>query len=152
MTHSFYIGTVCIPKSTIFLKLSQGSSPTNSSSPQPILMTSQHYRFIPACHRLSSYQMASSPFQIQQTRTKRCYTSVREALASPRQAGTVQVLTYRHLGYGPLATWNHSVFGRTRFVILFEINLPLSLILPSSTSCCHQTFALPLSTPSLGLG
>ena len=48
--------------------------------------------------------MVSSPFQIQQkqTRTKRCYTSIRGALASPRQVGTAQVPMHRHR---PLATW-----------------------------------------------
>ena len=96
------------------------------NTPQPILMT---YRFIPSCHRLSSsqvHQMVSSPFQIQQkqTRTKRCCTSVRGALASPRQIGTAQVPTHRHMGYRPLSTWKNSVSGRTRFAILSEINSP----------------------------
>ena len=125
------------------------------NTPQPILMTLQPYRFIPPCHRLSFsqvHQMVSSPFQIQQkqTRMKRCYTSVRGALASPMQTGTAQVPTHRHMEYGPLATWKHSVSGRTRSSILSEINSPSSLILPSSTSCCHPTFALLQSTPSLG--
>ena len=164
MTHSFYIGTVCfgslvqvynVPKSLSGILVNQQLLYINT--PQPILMTLQHYRFIPPCHCLSSsqvHQMVSSPFQTQQKqmRTKRCYMSVRGALASPRQAGTAQVPTHRHMGYGPLATWNHSVSGRTRFAILSEINSSSSLILPSSTSCCHPTFALPQSTPSLGLG
>ena len=116
-------------------------------------MTLKPYRFIALCHRLSSsqvHQMISSPFQIQQkqTRTKRCYTSVRGALASPMQTGTAQVPTHRHMGYGPLATWKHSVSCRTRFAILSEINSSSSLILPSSTSCCHPTFALLQSTQS----
>ena len=163
MSHSFYIGTACsgsIPKCTIFLNLSQGSSSINSSSiniPQPIMMTLQPYRFTPPCHRLSSFQvhqMVSSPFQVQQkqTRTKRCYTSIRGTLASPRQAKTVQEPTHRHMGYRPLATWKHSVSGRTRFSILSEIDSPSSLILPSYTSCCHPTFAPLQSTLSLGLG
>ena len=124
------------------------------NTPQPILMTLQPYRFIPSCHRLSFsqvHQMISLPFQIQ-TRTKRCYTSVRGELASPMQTGTAQVLTHRHMGYRPLATWKHSVSGRTRFAILSGINSPSSLTLPSLTSCCHPTSALLQSTTSLGLG
>ena len=160
MTNSFYIGTVCsgsIPKSTIFLNPS--GIPANQqllsiNTPQPILMTLQPYRLIPPCHRLSSsqvHQMISSPFQIQ-TRTKRCYTSVRGALAPPMQTGTTQVPTHRHMGYRPLATWKHSVSCRTRFSILSGINSPSSLTLPSLTSCCHPTSALLQSTTSLGLG
>ena len=136
MTRSFYIGTVCsgsliqvynIPKSLSGILVNQQLLSINT--PQPILMTLQPYRFIPACHRLSSsqvHQMVSSPFQIQQNqmRTKRCYTSIRGALASPRQAGTAQVPMHRHMGYGPLATWKHSVSGRTRFAVLSEINSP----------------------------
>jgi len=124
------------------------------NTPQPILMTLQSYRFIPSCHHLSSsqvHQLISLPFQIQ-TRTKRCYTSVRGALASPMQTGTAQVPTHRHMGYRPLRTWKHSVSGRTRFAILSGINLPSSLTLPSLTSCCHPTSALLQSTTSIGLG
>ena len=124
------------------------------NTPQPILMTLQPYRLIPPCHRLSSsqvHQMISSPFQIQ-TRTKRCYTSVRGALAPPMQTGTTQVPTHRHMRYRPLATWKHSVSCRTRFSILSGINSPSSLTLPSLTSCCHPTSALLQSTTSLGLG
>ena len=87
-------------------------------------MTLQPYRLIPPCDRLSSsqvHQMISSPFQIQ-TRTKRCYTSVRGALAPPMQTGTTQVPMHRHMGYRPLTTWKHSVSCRTRFSILSEIN------------------------------
>ena len=59
--------------------------------------------FIPSCHRLSSFQvhqMVSSSFQIQQkqTRTKRCYTSIRGALTYLRQVGTAQVPMHRHMG------------------------------------------------------
>jgi len=43
--------------------------------------------------------------------------SVSGALASPGQVGTAQVPTHRHMGYGLLATWKHSVSGRTRFAI-----------------------------------
>jgi len=146
-THSFYIGTVCSGSLLYSIPESLSGIPVNRellcmNTPQPILMTLQHYRFSPPCHRLSSsqvHQMVFSPFQMQQkkTRTMRYYTSVRGILASPRQAGTAQVPTYRHLGYGLLVTWKHSVSGRTRFAILFEINSPSSLILPSSTSCCH---------------
>ena len=158
MTHSFYIGTVCsgsliqvynIPKSLSGILANQQLLSINT--PQPILMTLQPYRFIPACHRLSSsqvHQMVSSPFQIQQNqmRTKRCYTSIRGALASPRQAGTAQVPMHRHMGYGPLATWKHSVSGRTRFAILSEINSP------SDSPKLNQLLSSDLqSTPSLGL-
>ena len=164
MTRSFYIGTVCsgsliqvynIPEFLSGILANQWLLSINT--PQPILMILQPSRFIPSCHRLSSsqvHQMVSSPFQIQQNqmRTKRCYTSVRGALASPGQVGTAQVLTHHHMGYGLLVTWKHSVSGRMRFAVLLEINSSSSLILPSSTGCCHPTFALLQSLPSLGLG
>jgi len=103
-------------------------------------MTLQPYRFIPPCHHLSFsqvHQMVSSPFQIQQkqTRTKRCYTSVRGALASPRQFGA-NASSYGVWAASDMETfslWSDEVCHLVwdQFTIWFSQAQPVAVIRPS---------------------
>ena len=57
--------------------------------------------------------------------------------------GTAQVPTHRHMGYGPLATWKHSVSGRTRFLILYQF------IIVSDSPKLDQLLSSDIRSPSV---